>query len=94
MYFEDVDFCVRALTNNLKLSHVETKASQNPNGPNPYFRSKNSIIFSRRINSKMMSLTLTKRNLLGVSLLFAKFRFADAKQRFLGIIAGWKAKVD
>ena len=94
MYFEDVDFCFRASIHNLKLSHVETKASQNPNGPSLYFRSKNSIIFSRRINSKMMSIAVTKRNLLGAFLLFAKFRFADAKQRFLGIIAGWKAQVD
>lgn len=94
MYFEDVDFCVRATIKNLMLSHVETKASQNPNGPNPYFRSRNSIIFSRRIKSKLMSLSVTKRNLIGVLLLFAKFRFTDAKQRFLGIIAGWKVQVD
>ena len=94
MYFEDVDFCLRAKINKFKLTHVNTYTSQIPNGPNPFFRSRNSILLARHINSDLMKISVTKRNILGVFLLFAKFRFSEAKQRFQGIIAGWKVAID
>lgn len=94
MYFEDVDFCLRAKLKNIDLIHVETTASQVPNGPSPYLRSKNSILLSRRSNSKLLRISVTKRNLLGAVLLFAKFRFNDSKNRFFGVIAGWKAPIE
>lgn len=94
MYFEDVDFCVRAKNKKFRISHVNTIASQNPNGPSPFLRSRNSILFSRHINSNVMKLAVTKRNLLGAFLLFAKFRFRDSKQRLKGIIEGWRIIID
>lgn len=94
MYFEDVDFCMRAKLNNFSISHVDTQTSQNPNGPSPFLRSKNSILLSRHINSNTMKLAVTKRNILGAILLFAKFRFSESKQRFKGIIEGWKVRLD
>ena len=94
MYFEDVDFCLRAKLKNIDLLHVDTTASQVPNGPSPYLRSKNSVLLSRRFNSKLLRISVTKRNLLGAVLLFAKFRFNDSKNRFFGVIAGWKAPIE
>jgi len=94
MYFEDVDFCLRAKLKNIDLIHVETTASQVPNGPSPYLRSKNSVLLSRRSNSKILRISVTKRNLLGAVLLFAKFRFNESKNRFFGVIAGWEAPIE
>ena len=94
MYFEDVDFCLRAKLKNIDLIHVDTTVSQVPNGPSPYLRSKNSVLLSRRSNSKLLRISVTKRNLLGAVLLFAKFRFNESKNRFFGVIAGWKAPIE
>ena len=94
MYFEDVDFCIRAKLNNFQLTHVDTQTSQIPNGPSPFLRSRNSILLSRRIGSKLFKTSVTFRNLLGTFLLFAKFRFSDSNQRLQGIFEGWKVRVD
>ena len=94
MYFEDVDFCLKAKFNNFKLTHARTTVSQNPNGPNSYLRSRNSIILARRLNSSLLKISVTKRNRLGALLLFAKFRFQDSKQRILGIWDGWRLNLD
>jgi GT2 family glycosyltransferase len=94
MYFEDVDFCYRAKYKGFALSHVGTKVSQTPKGPNPLLRSKNSLIFARRTGSIFLKSSVTKRNILGAFLLFARLRLADSKNRFKGVIQGWKAAID
>jgi GT2 family glycosyltransferase len=94
MYFEDVDFCYRAKYKGFALSHVDTKVSQTPKGPNPLLRSKNSLIFARRTGSIFLKSSVTKRNILGAFLLFARLRLADSKNRFKGVIQGWKAAID
>ena len=94
MYFEDVDFCYRAKSKGFTLKHVETKVSQTPKGPNPLIRSKNSVIFARRTGSILLQSSVTKRNILGAFLLFARLRLADSKNRFKGVIQGWKAAID
>jgi GT2 family glycosyltransferase len=94
MYFEDVDFCYRAKTKGFALSHVDTKVSQTPNGPNPLLRSRNSLIFARRTGSIFLKSSVTKRNILGSFLLFARLRLADSQNRFKGVIQGWKAAID
>jgi hypothetical protein len=38
--------------------------------------------------------SVTKRNILGAFLLFARLRFADSKNRIKGVIQGWKATID
>ncbi|MGA0083273.1 MAG: glycosyltransferase [Candidatus Nanopelagicales bacterium] len=94
MYFEDVDFCYRAKSKGFTLKHVDTKVSQTPKGPNPLLRSKNSVIFARRTGSILLKSSVTKRNILGAFLLFARLRLADSKNRFIGVIQGWKAAID
>jgi GT2 family glycosyltransferase len=94
MYFEDVDFCYRAKSKGFTLKHVDTKVSQTPRGPDPLLRSKNSVIFARRTNSVLLKSSVTKRNILGAILLFARLRLADSKNRFKGVIQGWKAEID
>jgi GT2 family glycosyltransferase len=94
MYFEDVDFCYRAKSKGFTLKHVDTKVSQTPKGPNPLLRSKNSVIFARRAGSILLKSSVTKRNILGAFLLFARLRLADSKNRFIGVIQGWKAAID
>ena len=94
MYFEDVDFCYRAKSKGFALKHVETKVSQTPKGPNPLLRSRNSVIFARRTGSIFLKASVTKRNILGAFLLFARLRLADSKNRFKGVIQGWKAAID
>ena len=94
MYFEDVDFCFRATSKGFALKHVDTKVSQTPKGPNPLLRSKNSVIFARRTGSIFLKSSVTKRNILGVILLFARLRLADSINRFKGVIQGWKAAID
>jgi len=94
MYFEDVDFCYRAKYKGFALSHVDTKVSQTPKGPNPLLRSKNSLIFARRTGSIFLKSSVTKRNILGAFLLFARLRLPDSKNRFKGVIQGWKAAID
>jgi GT2 family glycosyltransferase len=94
MYFEDVDFCYRVKSKGFDLKHVETKVSQTPKGPNPLLRSRNSVIFARRTGSILLKSSVTKRNILGVILLFARLRLADSKKRFIGVIQGWKAEID
>jgi GT2 family glycosyltransferase len=93
MYFEDVEFCLKAKDLGFKISHVETKASQNPNGPNSYLRSRNSILLARRTKSSLFKISITKRNFFGVLLLIMKFRFYDSSQRLRGIYAGWRAPI-
>ena len=94
MYFEDVDFCYRAKSKGILLSHVDTKVSQSPKGPNPVLRSRNSVIFARRTGSMLLKSSVTKRNILGAFLLFARLRLADSMNRFKGVIQGWKATID
>jgi GT2 family glycosyltransferase len=94
MYFEDVDFCYRAKSKGFTLKHVDTKVSQTPKGPNPLLRSKNSVIFARRTGSILLKSSVTKRNILGAFLLFARLRLADSKNRFMGVMQGWKAAID
>jgi GT2 family glycosyltransferase len=94
MYFEDVDFCYRAKYKGFALKHVDTKVSQTPKGPNPLFRSRNSVIFARRTGSILLKSSVTKRNILGAFLLFARLRLTDSKNRFKGVIQGWKAAID
>jgi GT2 family glycosyltransferase len=94
MYFEDVDFCYRAKSKGYALKHVDTKVSQTPKGPNPLLRSRNSVIFARRTGSIILKSSVTKRNILGAFLLFARLRFADSINRFKGVIQGWKAAID
>ena len=94
MYFEDVDFCYRAKSKGFALKHIDTKVSQTPKGPNPLLRSKNSVIFARRTGSILLKSSVTKRNILGAFLLFARLKFADSKNRFIGVIQGWKAAID
>lgn len=93
MYFEDVEFCLKAKDLGFKISHVEAKASQNPNGPNSYLRSRNSILLARRTKSSLFKISITKRNFFGVLLLIMKFRFYDSSQRLRGIYAGWRAPI-
>ena len=93
MYFEDVDFCLKAKNLGFKISHVETKASQTPNGPNSYLRSRNSTLLARRTKSRLFKISITKRNFFGVLLLIIKFRFYESSQRLRGIYAGWRAPI-
>jgi GT2 family glycosyltransferase len=94
MYFEDVDFCYRVKSKGFALKHVDTKVSQTPKGPNPLLRSRNSVILARRTGSTLLKASVTKRNILGAFLLFARLRLADSKNRFKGVIQGWKAAID
>ena len=94
MYFEDVDFCYRAKSKGFALSHVDTKVSQTPKGPNPLLRSRNSVIFSRRAGSIILKSSVTKRNILGAFVLFARLRIKDAVNRFKGVVQGWVAQID
>ena len=94
MYFEDVDFCYRAKSKGFALKHIDTKVSQTPKGPNPLLRSRNSVIFARRANSVLLKSSVTKRNILGAILLFARLRLTDSINRFKGVIQGWKAEID
>ena len=94
MYFEDVDFCYRAKSKGFALKHVDIKVSQTPKGPNPLLRSRNSVIFARRTDSILLKSSVTKRNILGVIVLFARLRIKDAVNRFKGVVQGWVAQID
>ena len=94
MYFEDVDFCYRAKSKRFALSHIDTKVSQTPKGPNLLLRSRNSLIFARRTGSILLQLSVTKRNILGALVLFARLRIKDALNRFTGVVQGWVAQID
>jgi GT2 family glycosyltransferase len=94
MYFEDVDFCWQAKSKGFNLTHVSTTASQTPNGPSPFLRSRNSVLVARRTGSTLFKSSVTKRNILGALLLLATFRFEDSKNRIKGISQGWKIEID
>ena len=94
MYFEDVDYCYRAKSKGFSIKHVDTKVSQTPKGPTPLLRSRNSVIFARRTSSTLLKLSVTKRNILGAILLFARLRIKDAANRFYGVVQGWGAQID
>ena len=94
MYFEDVDYCYRAKSKGFTLKHVDTKVSQTPKGPNSLLRSRNSVIFARRTGSILLKSSVTKRNILGTILLFARLRSKDAVNRFKGVFQGWVAQID
>ena len=94
MYFEDVDFCLIAKKLGFALSHVDTKVSQTPKGPNSLLRSRNSVILARRSKSILLKISVTKRNLAGALLNVAKFRFNDGNQRFKGVLEGWRVPID
>ena len=94
MYFEDVDFCLKAKSKGFNLTHVSTIASQTPKGPSPLLRSRNSVLLARRTGSGLFMSSVTKRNILGAFLLLARLRFKDSINRFKGIFRGWKIKID
>jgi hypothetical protein len=37
---------------------------------------------------------VTKRNILGALVLFARLRIKDALNRFMGVVQGWVAQID
>jgi GT2 family glycosyltransferase len=94
MYFEDVDFCITAKKLGFSLSHVDTKVSQTPKGPNSRLRSRNSVLLARRSKSWLLKISVTKRNILGAFLNLAKFRLTDSKQRLIGIKEGWSVPIE
>ena len=94
MYFEDVDFCLRAKKSGFRINHVDTLVSQTPKGPNPLLRSKNSVMLARRTGSILLKSSVTKRNLLGAGLLLARFKPREAANRVRGIIQGWVAEIE
>jgi GT2 family glycosyltransferase len=94
MYFEDVDFCLRAKKSGFSINHVDTLVSQTPNGPNPLLRSKNSVMLARRTGSILFKSSVTKRNLFGAGLLLARFKPREAANRVKGIIQGWVAEIE
>jgi GT2 family glycosyltransferase len=94
MYFEDVDFCITAKKLGFTLTHVETKVSQTPKGPNSRLRSRNSVLLARRSKSWLLKISVTKRNILGAFLNLAKFRLTDGKQRLIGIYEGWSVPLE
>ena len=94
MYFEDVDFCLNAKKLGFTLSHVDTKVSQTPKGPNSRLRSRNSVLLARRSKSWLLKISVTKRNILGAFLNLAKFRLTDSKQRLTGIKEGWSVPIE
>ena len=90
MYFEDVDFCLKANRNEIALFHAETIASQNPNGPTPYLRSRNSLLVARNYDNKLFMVSVLKRNLIGVLFLLVKLNFKEGFQKIKGIKDGLK----
>ena len=94
MYFEDVDFCLKAKSKGFDFAYVPTIASQTPNGPSPLMRSRNSVLLARRTGSVLFMTSVTKRNILGAILLLARLRLKDSINRFKGIFQGWKMKID
>ena len=94
MYFEDVDFCLRAKKNGFRINHVETLVSQTPKGPSAFLRSKNSVMLARRTSSFFFKISVTKRNLLGAGVLLARFRFRESINRLKGIFQGWVADIE
>jgi GT2 family glycosyltransferase len=94
MYFEDVDFCITAKKLGFALSHIDTKVSQTPKGPNSRLRSRNSVLLARRSKSWLLKISVTKRNILGAFLNLAKFRLTDGKQRLIGIYEGWSVPLE
>ena len=90
MYFEDVDFCYRAVKNSYQLKHVPVEVSQNPNGPSSLLRSRNSVRFAKKVN-KWFLLIVIKRNLLGSLKSFLTLDIASGKDRYRGIRLGLKA---
>jgi GT2 family glycosyltransferase len=94
MYFEDVDFCLRAKKSGFRINHVDTLVSQTPKGPNAFLRSKNSVILARRTGSILFKSSVTKRNLFGAGLLLARFKPQEAANRVKGIIQGWVAEIE
>ena len=94
MYFEDVDYCLKAKSKGFNFTHVSTIASQTPNGPSPLMRSRNSVFLARRTGSALFMSSVTKRNILGAILLLARLRLKDSINRFKGIFQGWKMKID
>jgi len=94
MYFEDVDFCLRAKKSGFRINHVDTLVSQTPKGPNPLLRSKNSVMLARRTGSILLKSSVTKRNLFGAGLLLARFKPREAANRLKGIFKGWVAEIE
>jgi GT2 family glycosyltransferase len=94
MYFEDVDFCLRAKKSGFRVNHVDTLVSQTPKGPNPLLRSKNSVMLARRTGSILFKSSVTKRNLFGAGLLLARFKPREAANRLKGIIQGWVTEIE
>jgi GT2 family glycosyltransferase len=92
MYFEDVDFCYRAKKIGFPLKYCAVTASQNPNGPTAYLRSRNSLIFARTTKEANLITSVLLRNLFGTLKSFIKFNFSDAKQRIKGIVEGLRFK--
>ena len=94
MYFEDVDFCLRAKKSGFRINHIDTLVSQSPKGPNSFLRSKNSVMLARRTGSILLICSVTKRNLIGAGILLARFKPREAANRVKGIIQGWVAEIE
>jgi GT2 family glycosyltransferase len=94
MYFEDVDFCLRAKKSGFRITYVDTLVSQTPKGPSAFLRSKNSVMLARRTGSFFFKMSVTKRNIFGAGLLLARFRFRESINRVKGIFQGWVAEIE
>jgi len=92
MYFEDVDFCYKAKKAGFNLKFCPVIASQKPNGPSAYLRSRNSIIFAKLNKDLILYISIVLRNLLGSVELLVTFHFIDARQRLKGLIEGIRFK--
>ena len=92
MYFEDVDFCYRAKRNGYRLILCNTVASQNPNGPSPFYRSRNSLIFAKSNKLYLLMASLVIRNFLGAVKSLFELKMVDSKFRIKGILSGLRFK--
>ena len=88
MYFEDVDFCFKAKKMGFSLKFCSVVASQNPNGPSPYLRSRNSLIFAKSTKESTLITAIILRNIIGALKSLIKLKFSDANQRIIGIFEG------
>jgi len=90
MYFEDVNFCYTAKKLGFPLKYCSVIASQNPNGPTPFLRSRNSLIFAKTTKEFKLFLAVLLRNIFGALKSYATFKFPDGNKRFKGIVEGLK----
>jgi GT2 family glycosyltransferase len=92
MYFEDVDFCYKAKKMGYNLKYCSVTASQKPNGPSAYLRSRNSIIFAKLNKNFIFFVLILLRNIVGSIKSLITFQFRDARQRLKGLAEGVRLK--